>query len=89
MKVVLIFRHSGLFRLKYSYSEDLLAAARVRGGHELEEIAATILDAASYKMLDLTLDAAAERISHTFELLQPSKPNLRIVPKQFPEQPKK
>lgn len=77
---------NSLKSLEEEYSEDLIAAARVRGGHDVEEIATTMLDAASYKMLDLTLDAAIERISCIFTLLQPAKPNLRIVPKQSPDQ---
>lgn len=68
-----------LEKIEKEYADELLAAARVRGGPDLEDIAEAAIDAVSYKALDIALRRAAGKLNRVFDLLRGGKPELRLV----------
>ncbi|MBT9140303.1 MAG: Chromosome-partitioning protein Spo0J [Dehalococcoidia bacterium] len=65
--------------LEDEYADDLLSVARVRGGHEVEELATSILDAGLFASFNSTLETAIERIDRIADIIRAGKPKLRII----------
>ncbi|MGB9848824.1 MAG: ParB N-terminal domain-containing protein [Moorellaceae bacterium] len=68
-----------LKKLEEQYSGELLAASRVRGGPEFEDIGSAVVDATVFGVLKTALEMASERIIKVFELLEGGKPRLHLV----------
>ena len=71
-----------LRELEEGYADELLAAARVRGGPDVREIAEATVDAGIFKTLDVALQTVAGRLNRIFDLVQAGKPALRVVKRE-------
>ncbi|WP_156896822.1 ParB/RepB/Spo0J family partition protein [Desulfovirgula thermocuniculi] len=68
-----------LKKLEERYSDELLAASRVRGGPDFEDIGDAVVDTTVFKVLRTALEMALKRITNIFELLEGGKPKLQLV----------
>ncbi|WP_156896877.1 ParB/RepB/Spo0J family partition protein [Desulfovirgula thermocuniculi] len=68
-----------LKKLEEQYSDELLAASRVRGGPDFEDIGDAVVDTTVFKVLRTALEMALKRITNIFELLEGGKPKLQLV----------
>ncbi len=65
--------------LEDEYADDLLSVAQVRGGHEVEELATSILDAGLFASFNSALETTIERIDRIADIIRVGKPKLRVV----------
>ncbi|MEW6771767.1 MAG: ParB N-terminal domain-containing protein [Bacillota bacterium] len=70
---------TALSQIEERHAERLLAAARVRGASELEEMAEVMGDALLFRSFDAGLNAAAGRIGRVWDMLEPGKPKLQVL----------
>lgn len=68
--------------IEEKYLDNLLASARVRGGHDVEEISEVILDAGFCKTFEIATQTAAGRLNRIFDALKTGKPALRVINSQ-------
>ncbi|NHM28019.1 ParB N-terminal domain-containing protein [Desulfofundulus sp. TPOSR] len=68
-----------LKKLEEQYSDELLAASRVRGGPDFEDIGDAVVNTTVFKVLKAALEMALKRIINIFELLEDGKPKLQLV----------
>ncbi|RJX18815.1 MAG: chromosome partitioning protein ParB [Desulforudis sp.] len=70
---------AALSQIEERHAERFLAAARVRGASELEEMAEVMGDALLFRSFDAGLNAAAGRIGRVWDVLEPGKPKLQVL----------
>ncbi len=70
---------TALSQIEEKHAKQLLAAARIRGASDLNEMAEAVGDALLYQSFDAGLNAVAGRIGRIWDLLEPGKPRLQVI----------